>query len=315
MKIDGIKSEQELIARISRRPKNKNVLVGIGDDAAVLRWKKNLHLLISTDAMVEGNHFTRAWFTPKQIGLKAVESNVSDIAAMGGVPKHILVSLALPKETPLAFVDGFYSGLHSASDKYKIGIIGGNLTGAGEISITVTILGEVRPDDLCLRSSARVGDYIVVSGHLGKGAAGLNLFRKGVHGHDIAKRSYLMPKAQLAKSRRIAKYVNAMEDVSDGLASEVRNICLASSCGAVIYAGKVPLSTSTINAAHACGNSALDYALFGGEDFELVCTVPKKNLRMVGGVIVGRITSGKKIMLERNGKKTEMSRFGYDHFK
>lgn len=315
MKIEGIQSEQELIARIVRKPKNKNVLVGIGDDTAVLRWKKNLHMLVSTDAMVEGNHFTRAWFTPKQIGMKAIESNVSDIAAMGGTPKHILVSLALPKDAPLSFVDGLYAGMHSACDKYKLDIIGGNITGAGEISITITILGEARANELRLRSSARVGDYIVVSGPLGRGAAGLNLFRKGIKGHDIAKRSYLTPKAQLSKSRRIAKCAHAMEDVSDGLASEVRNICLASSCGAVIYANKVPLSTSTINAAHACGNRALDYALFGGEDFELVCTVPKKNLRRVGGIVVGRITAGRKIMLERNGKKTELTRFGYDHFK
>lgn len=313
--INGIQSEQDLISRIAKKPKNKNVLVGIGDDAAVLRWKKSTHLLVSTDAMVQGNHFTLPWFTPKQTGMKAVESNVSDIAAMGGVPKHILVSLAFPKDTPPAFVDGLYSGMHSACDKYKLDIIGGNITGASEISITITILGEARASELRLRSSARVGDCIVVSGSLGRGAAGLNLFRKGVNGHDIAKRAYLTPKAQLAKSRRIAKYAHAMEDVSDGLASEVRNICVASGCGAVIYAGKVPLSSSTINAAHACGDSALDYALFGGEDYELVFTVPKKNIRMVGGIVVGRITAGKKIMLEQNGKKTELTEFGYDHFK
>ncbi|MBU1939651.1 MAG: thiamine-phosphate kinase [Candidatus Diapherotrites archaeon] len=308
-------SEHELIARISRPPRDKNVIVGIGDDCAVLRWKKNKHLLLSTDAMVEGDHFTRTWFTPKQVGMKAVESNVSDIAAMGGTARHILISLAMPKDTSLDFIDGLYSGIYSSAGKYNVDVIGGNITNAKQISITITVLGEVKPAELCLRSSAKPGDLIMVSGPLGKGAAGLNLFRKKIKGHDIARHAYLEPLAQLTKARHAAKYVNAMEDISDGLASEVRNICTASRVGAVIYVEKVPLATSTIKAAKAARNTALDYALYGGEDFELVYTVPKKNIRKVKGIIVGKITHERKIMLEENGKKTELTKFGYDHLK
>lgn len=305
--------EQELIARIARKTKNRNVLVGIGDDAAVLRYRKNRHLLISTDALVEGDHFTLGWFTPKQVGMKAVEVNVSDIAAMGGTPKYLLVSLALPKDISLEFVDGLYAGLYSASAKYGLDVIGGNITSARQISITITIIGEVKAGELRLRSSAKPGDCIMVSGHLGKGAAGLNLFRKGIKGHEIAKRAYLMPTAQLAKARRAAAYANAMEDISDGLASEVRNICRASNAGAVICGSKVPLSTSTIRAAEAAGKDALDFALFGGEDFELVYTVSRKNLKKAEGIAVGRITRGRTILLEKNGKRAELKKFGYDH--
>ncbi len=313
-KIKKIGGEFGLIQAIRKKPALKSVLVGIGDDAAVVNvgGKK---LVLTTDLLVEGDHFSLKWSSARQIGAKAVEVNVSDVAAMNAKPLYALVSLCLKRETSFEFVRELYKGIYAAAGKYGIEVIGGDFTHGENMAVNIALVGEAT-GRLCLRSGAKEGDLIFVSGGIGHSAAGLELLRKNFKGFKGIKKLHLEPKAQLGKALRIGKIAHAMEDVSDGLASEVRNICFESRCGAEIFAERIPITAGVRKAAKAVGKSALDFTLFGGEDFELVFTVGKRNLKKAGklGTLVGRIIRGRKIYLVERGKKKELKRVGYDHF-
>jgi len=317
MKVADIGGEFELIKRISKKTKifSKDVLVGIGDDTAVLKYDKDRYLLFTTDMLVEDDHFSLKFSSAEQIGMKSVEVNVSDIAAMGGMPKHVLISLALPKNIDLKFIDGLYNGFSKVGKKYKINIIGGDITHSKQIVINVAMIGFVEKENLCLRRDAKVNDLICVSGDLGKSAAGLELLFNKKKGKSI--KFHLEPKARLDFARKVARYVNAMEDVSDGLAQEIRNICDASKKGAVIYREKIPISKNVINDAKKIKKDPYGFALYGGEDFELVFTISKDNFKKLKNkvYVVGKILNKKEgiYLLDKN-KKFKL-RKGYDHFK
>lgn len=312
MKIKEI-GEFGLIDRIAKKPRKKDIIVGIGDDAAVVKTKKGLQVL-TTDTLVEGDHFRRKWFTPKQIGMKAIEINVSDVAAMGAIPKYVLVSLALPKDTDVEFVDSLYEGMWETCDKYDIEIIGGNMAHLKEIVISITLTGEVDKNNLCLRSGAKPGDFILVSGPLGNGRAGLRVFQENLKGFEKVRKAYLEPKAQLKSALEVVPFCNSMEDISDGLASELKHICKQSKCGAIIYKDKIPIKDDVREVAKNLKENEYDYALFGGEDFELVFTVSKNNLKKVKGYLIGEITKDKKVFLYSEGKTKDINNLGYDHF-
>ena len=310
--------EINLIKNISNNTRmfSNDIVKGIGDDAAVLKFDKKHYLLLTTDTLVENDHFNLNWFKPEQIGIKAIESNVSDIAAMGGFPKYALISLVLPAKTDTNFIDKLYDGLNKTSKKHKISIIGGNLTHGKDISITVTLIGLVEKKNLCLRSNAKINDLIVVTGNLGSSRAGLELLRNKKTGISI--NNYLKPICKLNIGRKLSSFVNAMEDVSDGLASEVLNICNESKTGAIIYKDLVPLDKNTIKDAKKVNKNPYDYALFGGEDFELVFTITKNKLKLLKKIkyfVVGKILPQKQgVYLFDKGKKIKL-RFGYDQFK
>ena len=164
MKISDV-GEIKLIEKIRAKTKlfSKDVVKGIGNDAAVLKFNKKYYLLLTTDTLVEDDHFNLKWFKPEQVGKKAIESNVSDIAAMGGFPKYALISIIMPKTTSVGFIDGLYGGINKAAKKYKISIIGGNLSSGNKISVTVTLVGFVEKKNLCLRSNAKADDLIIVT--------------------------------------------------------------------------------------------------------------------------------------------------------
>lgn len=326
----NIRSEIDLIQWIRDCSKVHDpcVVRGIGDDAAVIDRGRYCEL-ISTDTLVEGDHFRLDWFTHEQIGYKAVEVNVSDIAAMGGKPKYFFVSLVLRRNLSLECIERFYHGFLRRSRYYGISLLGGNITHGKQFSVTITILGEVSKKLLRLRSGARVGDFICVTGPLGASKAGLDALRKfrslsacrsrGIPPAVLQK--YLEPRSRLDIVPLIAPYVSAMIDVSDGLASEVRHICDESGVGAEIYVDKVPISLATRKTADILGSSALDFALSGGEDFELVFTVKAsdfsrmKQRRDLGVFCVGTVLEqGQGIFLIREGQK-EKPPFGYDHFR
>jgi len=305
--------ENRLIERIAEESSSSDVLVGIGDDAAVVKTSGK-KMVFTADVLVEGNHFSCEWFSPEQIGMKCVEANVSDIGAMGASPKYMLVSLVLPKETEVDFLDELYRGIHSARKKYGVDLVGGNMSSGEQVVVDVFVAGETDLDRIPLRSHAQQGDYIVASRHVGGSHAGWNLFKKNVEGFDEVKQMYLEPKAHVDWGVKHALAVNAMEDVSDGVASEVRNICLASKCGAVIDFEKIPVLSGVEKACTALKMDARDFALFGGEDYALVATVSEENLDKVDGTVIGRIVEGKELVLERDGKHEKLSRFGWDHF-
>jgi len=315
MKISQL-GEINLIKNISDKTNlfSKDIIKGIGDDTAVLKFDKKHYLLLTTDTLVEDDHFNLKWFNAEQIGNKAIESNVSDIAAMGGFPKYALISLILPKNTNVNFINRLYDGINNLSKKYKISIIGGNLTHGKNISITVNMIGIVEKKNLCLRSNAKVNDLILVTGSLGNSRAGLELLRNKKTGKSI--NNYLNTKCKLNTGRKLSNFVNAMEDVSDGLSSEVLNICYESKTGAVIYKEKIPITKNTINDAKKVNKNAYDYALYGGEDFELVFTINKNKLKKIKNnfTIVGKILPKKQgVYLLDKGKKKKLS-YGYDQF-
>jgi thiamine-monophosphate kinase len=295
------------------RNRDKNIKVGIGDDCAVIRIGNKLAVL-TTDTLVEGDHFSLEYFKPEQIGKKAIEINVSDITSIGGIPKYALVSMALRRDLDTKVFDKIYSGIVKAAKKYNIEIVGGNLTNAKQVMINIDMVGFVKKENLCLRSQAKPGDLILVTGDLGGSAAGLNLFLKKIKGFEKIKRKHLEPEAKPHKVKKFLKYINAMEDVSDGLASEIKHICKESNVGAVIYAANIPIKDETRKAAKIVSKKALNYALFGGEDFELVFTVSEKNLKKVRGFLIGEIRKKKGVYLYDRSKEKPIFDRGYDHF-
>lgn len=306
--------EFALIDRIRRAPKHAEVLCGIGDDAAVLQLGGK-RFVVTTDTIVESDHFSMDYFTPQQVGVKAMESNVSDVAAMGATPLYALVALALPKTVSVEWVDGFYEGLYESASKAGVDVVGGDTTHSNQITVTVTLIGRAG-ENLCLRSSAIAGDLIFVTGDLGASTAGLKLFQNKVPGHELVKQKHVQPRSRLDVSPQIALFAHAVEDVSDGLASEVRHIASASNLSAVLDASAVPIAPETQAAADALGGDALDFALFGGEDFELVFTVSPQDRQKAEalGTCVGKMAEGNGVYLEKGGVRRKLDCFGFDHF-
>lgn len=313
MNIKQLGGEFALIDRIARPARRPEVLVGIGDDAAVVRHEGG-NLVLTTDMICEGDHFSRDYFKPEQIGIKAMMSNLSDIAAMGARPLYALVSLALTRDVDVETVEVFYRGLHRAADPYQVDIIGGDITHTGTMVVCLTVIGESPTEAIRGRDGARPGDVIKVTGTLGGSTAGLKLFLKDVPGHEPVKLKHTEPVCRLDISDRVAGLANAMEDVSDGLASEVRNICLRSGVGAVIDYGKIPIDPAVEAAARVLGDDARDYALYGGEDFELTYTVTPDRAAAAPGFEVGIIVEGEGVVLKKGEEKIKLTRFGYDHF-
>ncbi len=305
--------ELALIKRIAEAPQHKEILVGIGDDAAVIRGKKTLYVM-TTDCIVESRHFTRRWLTPVQIGKKAIEVNVSDIAAMGGTPCYALISLILPPELRLDFFDRMYQGIQQTCKKYRIAIVGGNMSAGKNIIVSVTLIGTAVKKNLCTRAGAKPGDLIFVTGALGGSRAGLELLQKNISGFSILKNAYREPHAALQKARHNAQYARAMIDISDGLASELGHICAQSNCGAWIYLDKLPIPAAIKNAAAVLHKNPYDWALHGGDDYEILGTVPPKYARNIRGIIIGEITKTKAIFLIAKNKKQKIIPFGFEHF-
>lgn len=308
--------EFELIRKITRPVKDKNVVVGIGDDCAVLEYSATHYQLLTTDTLVDGDHFRTDWFTAFQVGRKAVVANVSDIFSMGGVPKYMLISLCLHNATPLAWVEELYRGVYSLCDRYKIAVVGGNMTHGDKIIVTISLVGYVEKKLLRLRSMAKIGDIICVTGALGGSAAGLTVLKAGL-GKSGDVTQYLEPNTILQSMlKKIVPYVHAMIDVSDGLASEVHHICEASKVGSLVYKEKIPLALSTKKNAQLVNKDPYYFALHGGEDYQMVVTLAPEYLKRISGcTVVGKIVDKKQgIWLVDRGVKKEFGK-GYDHFR
>ncbi|MFH1588362.1 MAG: thiamine-phosphate kinase [Candidatus Diapherotrites archaeon] len=321
MNLKEFGGEKAMIAFLKKNfaSKDKNVIKGIGDDAAVIKKdsKGKEVFVVTTDMLCEDDHFSLKYFTPFQIGLKSMESNVSDIASMNAIPKYAFLSVAFKKNTTAKFFKEFFEGVKKSCKRNKTELIGGDITHGKKIAVSITIIGEAKRKEIVYRKGTKSGELIFVSGKLGDSKAGLGCFRKKIKGFNYVKKKHLEPKARTDISKAIGKIATAMEDVSDGLASEVKNICGESNCGAVIYWEKIPVSKECEKTAERFNTNGKNYALFGGEDFELVFTVKKKDKKKAEklGFCVGEIIKGKKVFLERNEKKIELTKTGFDHFK
>lgn len=318
MELNDIGGEFGLIERVKNKINlySKDIVVGMGDDSAVLKFDKEKYILFTTDTLVENCHFSLKWSTPRQIGMKAVEQNVSDIAAMGGSPKYAIVSLSLPNKIDVEFADCLFDGINQRAKKYKISIVGGNIAHSREIIANIALIGFVEKKYLALRSTAKVGDIIFCSGDVGKSSVGLELLKHNIEGKSIKR--HLEPECRLDLARKLVKVgVNSMIDVSDGVASEIKHICKQSNVGAMIYADKLPLSKDTIMDSKKINKNPLDFALYGGEDFELVFTANKnklKQLKKYDVTVIGEIVDKKYgVKLIKNNKKVDLE-IGFDHF-
>jgi thiamine-monophosphate kinase len=272
-----------LIGRI-REPvaRGLGVNTGIGDDTAVLQPTAGAVLLATTDLLVEDIHFRRRWASPCDIGWKAMAVNLSDIAAMGGRPRWALVAVALPASVEVDDVDSFYLGMRDAAAPHDVVIVGGDTSASPDRwMITVTVLGE-HAGVPALRSAARRGDAVLVTGTLGRSSAGLALLEaaeeraRGLGDvlRDELTRAHLRPIARVAEGRWLAAQtdVHAMMDCSDGLATDLAHICEESGVGARVTLDRLPVSQAVREASRALGRDALHWAVSGGEDYELLLT-------------------------------------------
>jgi thiamine-monophosphate kinase len=315
--------ERQVISRIRRAfdEKRADILLGIGDDAALVRGPARL--LLTTDILVEGQDFRLDDHPPRLLGRKALNVNLSDIAAMGGRPRHALVGMALRGDVEAGWLSLFMSGFRGAAREAGVALIGGDLSQAEEIMISVTVTGDVVSP--VTRKGARPGDAIYVSGTLGDAAGGLRLLEKGgIHGVVKPVRplldAFLDPSPRLALGAVLGrrKLASAMIDISDGLSVDLAHICGESGVGAEVEAERVPIS----EALKRFARHPLDLALNGGEDFELLFTVrPAKRAAVEalaakhGLTRIGVITPGRSVRLVGPGKRKRTLRAGgFEHF-
>jgi thiamine-monophosphate kinase len=322
--------EFQLIRRITSGWRHgSDVLIGLGDDASAVRSPgSNLLFLQTTDTLVEEVDFHKGWGTPRQLGHKALAANLSDIAAMGGKPRYAHLALAIPATWTQENIVSLTQGFALLANSFEVDIIGGDLSAtSGPLVINVMVTGEA-PEQLVLRrSGAKPGDVIWVSGTMGDAAGGLKLLQGGMKRlTDHFASAFLTPRPQIACGLVCAesRAVNAMIDISDGLAGDLGHIMQASGVGAVIEEKKLPVSIALRNAVRWYGWDLLDLMLHGGEDFELLgCSPPEsfdklKNLVMdkTGETLtaIGRIVESPELTLLRSdGSSETIAPQAYEH--
>ena len=312
--------EFELIARYFSRPvARRDVLVGVGDDAALLEVPAGQALAAATDTLVEGRHFLPD-APPESVGHQALAVNLSDLAAMGAEPAWALLALSLP-EPDTHWLEGFARGFHALADRAGLTLVGGD-TVRGPRVVTVQVLGFV-PAGLALRrDGARPGDVLYASGSLGDAAAGLKLLRDGGRADTDSSlvRRYRFAEPRLALGMALRGVASAAIDVSDGLLGDLGKLCDASGVGAILELEQLPLSRALLASFDA--TQAERFALGGGDDYELAFAVPRAavsemetSLATIGRITrIGEIVTGHGVRCQRAGQTVEPEIAGYDHF-
>lgn len=312
-------SEFDLIAAFTRALplRGEGVLVGAGDDAAVLRPAPGEDLVATVDAVVEGVHFDSR-FTPEDVGWKALAVNLSDLAAMGARPLWALVALAIPPGTRAAAVRRIASGLGACARAHRTAVVGGNVSRARELSVTVTTLGAVPEGRPVLRAGARPGDLVAVTGTLGDAALGL---RPGAPRALVSRQR--RPAPRLAAGRALAGIVRAAIDVSDGLAQDLGHVCRASGVGARIGLPDLPLSPAYRRMSRRL-EDPFAAALAGGEDYELVVAIPPTSLARARAAarrartpltVIGRFVRGDGVRVVGSRGESVPVPEGHDHLR
>ncbi len=333
------------IRKLSQR-KSSSTVIGIGDDAAAVKISASHVMLVTTDLLLEDVHFDLRYTDYYSLGWKSAAVNLSDIAAMGGTPRYCLTALGIPRKISADEVYDFYRGFDKLLDAQKTILVGGDTCSSQNFFISVTAVGDVKLSHVIRRSGARPGDHIFVTGTLGDSAAGLELLQmrsaesgirngkskiirkpKSVrHGsglHSALIKRHLRPAPRVEWGRKIALSgcASAMIDISDGLSSDLFHICKESRVGADILADRIPLSSALKKVSGELSNRAVQYALDGGEDYELLFSVPENRVKKIYSLNlpvteIGTITKGRKIsVIDRAGKKRELRPKGYDHFR
>ena len=327
--------ERALIARLEtavpRAP--TSVIVGIGDDAAVVEPERGMLVVVTTDALVEGVHFDRAFTPPADIGHKALAVSLSDLAAMGAAPTYALLSLALPSTLPVVDLDGLLHGLVTLAAQHRTTLIGGNTTrSSGPLFVEVTAFGSVKRRRVLTRGGARPDDELYISGQIGGAGAGLAWLQRTPSEASASdelsdcRQRYLRPEPRVRLGRLLGRnrVTRACVDLSDGLADGIRQLASASGVGAVVDASAVPVEPQARAWFERAGVDPLAASLTAGEDYELLFTVPAANRRRLSAVRrlvkdvpvtrIGHVTKAPDLVLRQNGKDTPLPQ-GYEHFR
>lgn len=309
--------EKSLIDRIRRSSsRGPGIAIGIGDDCAVLRVPPGHELLVTTDFTLENVHFRRRWHSPEVVGWRCLTRGLSDIAAMGGVPRAAFLSLALDRNVPQKWVNRFMSGLLDAAKEFRVTLAGGDTAESdGGIQADIVLVGSVPKGNAILRSGARPGDAIYVTGALGGSAAGLEELRKRkVRASDFARHFHPTARLRVGQWLRRRGLASAMIDISDGFSTDLAHICEESGVGAVVEAAAIPRA----RVGRPLRPVSLDLALHGGEDYELVFTSAGRIPAKVAGVPVtrvGRITRKRgMILVGEDQRPRKLVAHGWQHF-
>ena len=327
--------EFERIALVRNSGVSKDsVVMGIGDDCAVLEKNETEYTLASCDLLTEGVHFIREMIKPEELGYKAVAVNLSDIAAMGGIPEQILISVAVPKSYPIQEWKALYRGIDEICRKYDVALVGGDTTSStGPVMINVTVLGRVEKDRIHYRRDAETGDVVFVTGSLGASKAGLELLLGSDDACKEDERLYLRNKHFRPEPRcrevRILNQIagdslHALNDISDGLFSESREIAEASGHRLVIYKKMVPVDPLCAKVATQKKEDGFLWAVTGGEDFELLGTLDASDAERIQQTyeqetgrplyFIGSVTEGTGVFLSDDTGLHAVHQFGFNHF-
>jgi len=309
--------ERLLLQRIrSGSRKAAGVVQGIGDDCAILQVPRGAQLLVTTDLCIENVHFRRTWHPPVTVGHRCLARGLSDIAAMGGEPLACFLSLGLPDKLPIAWVDGFLKGLNTLARQFGIELAGGDTSSAPCITADITVTGHVPAGKAVLRSGAKPGDRIYVTGLLGASAASLQQLYAGKKIRPAASNPHFYPQPRVGVGRWLRQHgmPTAMIDLSDGLSVDLSHICEESSVSATITATQIPIAQ----------DADLKLALHGGEDYELLFTAGAGSRlpAVISGVqiteigVIGKLRNNSSaiLILGENGKVSQLPQLGWEHF-
>lgn len=324
--------EFELIRRFAPRF-SSNIpqgVEGIGNDCAVIPFRENHSLLVTTDLLVENTHFIRYQISAADLGFKSLSVNLSDIAAMGGKPRYAFLSVALPVDTPMEWIDDFMDSFAKLSEETGVLLLGGDTTRSTQIAINVLIIGEIETAFIKRRSQAIPGDIICCTGPLGDSGAGLKILLDGLPQEGISKElieAHFRPRPQLEEGVWLARQpgVHAMMDISDGVASDIQRIMEESYCGAHIEVDLLPISENLRKTSAQFGWQTEDLALSAGEDYCLLLTVDPKNYDALKTAYfnqfhqplhtLGKILPGSDLIYTLNKETFLPASGGFDHFK
>lgn len=309
----------------------KGNALGIGDDCAVIPLSETENYVITTDLLNEDIHFLKDEISPEELGYKSLAVNLSDIAAMGAEPKFSFLSIGIPKHISVEYLDAFMSGFYALSEKYKLPLMGGDTTkSTDKLVINVSIVGQCKSSEMHLRSMAKAGDLICVTGFLGDSAAGLRIIleklERNAENKTLVQKHHL-PEPRILEGLWLAKQasVHAMMDISDGIASDLLHILEASGKSAFIYTEKLPISENLQNVATKNKWNTVELASAGGEDYELLFTMSAKDLERLneaytnlfseGISVIGEIKEGpSSITWMKDGIEILNNKGGFNHF-
>ncbi|MBN1879141.1 thiamine-phosphate kinase [bacterium] len=325
-------SEFQLIERfLSRFPEaDSTLIVPPGDDCAVFRSERSDPILVTTDLLIEDVHFTMDSIRPRELGIKSMAVNLSDIAAMGAEARYAFLSMGFRKAESLDVLDGVMSGIREMCNRYAVYLAGGDTTlSRKHFVINICIIGFAPAGRFLTRSGAQPGDVIQISGPLGGSAAALSLILKKKNPRDFSElaRAHFTPEPRLATGQALNRLhgVHSMIDISDGLIQDLGHICEMSRTGAHIYAERIPLFPDASNICDGDMRQVYSWALAGGEDYELCWTVSPdmedialdaaRNAGAPNPVTIGTVTDGSDLSIFKNGKAWLPDRTGWDHFK